>query len=135
MNSWVVTALVLNAALVVVAIVFAVRLAGRSVIVAVELELQLHSSPVVTADADADLRLPLFSSAQMTRTEWRALLEAFDGARAVYLKELIAWRREQPRAPGALSRALHDLDVARQRLDRFERGVAGIAHDEIGWRR
>jgi hypothetical protein len=132
MNTWVVVALVVNAALVVVAILFAMHLAGRSVIVAVELELQLHLPPVVTAEVDEGSRLPLFSPAQMSKTEWRALLEAFDGARAVYLKELTAWRNRVPRVAGSLSRATHDLNIARWRWTRFERQVsAGTRLDEL----
>ena len=124
MNAWVVAALVVNTALVVVAIVFALRLAGRSVVVALELELQLHAPPVATLEAGANSRLPLFSPAQMTRTEWRALLEAFDAARVVYLKELTTWRDGLPRAAGSLSHAKHDLEVARLRLTQFERSVS-----------
>ena len=115
MSNWVIAALVVNAALVVVAIVIAVRIAGRAVVVAVELELQLQPSAIATVEIDDRPRLPLFSPAQMSRTEWRALLETFDAARVVYLKELTAWRNEQPRTPGALSRARHDLDIAKWR--------------------
>jgi hypothetical protein len=133
MSSWVVAALFPNTALVVAAIVYAVRLSGQSVVVAVELELQLHAASVSTADTDAVPRLPLFSPAQMTRTERRALLEAFDAARAVYLEELTAWRNQQPRTTGALSQARHDLDVAKQRLNRFERVTSsGVGHAERG---
>jgi hypothetical protein len=135
MSGWVVLALTVNAALVGVAIVYAVRLAGRGVVVAVELELQLASKPVTPADSDERWRLPLFTAAQMNKTEWRALLESFDAARAIYLKELTAWRNGQPRAPGTLSQALHDLDVARDRLNRFEREVStGIGREQIDGR-
>ena len=121
MNGWVVAALVLNAAIVVVAIVYATRFAGRSVVVGVELQLELQALPITAPDVYADSRLPLFSPEQMTRTEWRALLEAFDAARAVYLKELTAWRNGLPRTHGSLMHAKHNLDIARWRLTRFER--------------
>jgi hypothetical protein len=87
--------------------------------VLVEAEPQRDSA----ADLDAAPRLPLFSGAQMRRTEWKALFNALEAARATYLRELVAWRNRQPRTQGALAQASHDLEVAKRRLQRFERGM------------
>ena len=119
MSGWVVAALVLNAALVVVVIALALRIASRGVRVAVEV--RCNPEP----DLDAAPRLPLFSPHQMRQTEWHALLGALEGARANYLRELVAWRNRQPRTQGALAQSMHDLEVAKRRLQRFEREVCG----------
>jgi hypothetical protein len=50
---------------------------------------------------------------------------ALEGARANYLRELGAWRNRQPRTQGALAESMHDLEVAKRRLQRFEREVCG----------
>ena len=122
MSSWVVTALILNAALVVVAILFAVRIAGRTVVVAMKVELELSPGAVSTAVAGPDeaSRLPLFSAAQMTRTEWLALLDAFDKARVLYVTELVKARTARASIDGSLTQATHDFEVAKRRLTRFE---------------
>jgi hypothetical protein len=125
-SSWILTAMILNAALVAAAIAFALRVAGRSGpdtfdVLAAELEWKHSPPPVSRQNDDADRRLPLFSFAEMRRAEWSALLDAFGAARNAYQRELAAWYAEQPRPPGALARATHQLAVAQRRLTRFER--------------
>ncbi|HEX7237445.1 MAG TPA: hypothetical protein VF405_10825 [Gammaproteobacteria bacterium] len=124
MSSWVAAALMANAALVVVAIVLAVRIAGRSAAGAVNVSLEYTAAiAVLTPDAGGGERLPLFTRAQMIRTEWRALLAAYDAARIVYAREHAARRDGGPRPHGALGQALHDLHVAERRLMSFEREI------------
>jgi hypothetical protein len=41
---------------------------------------------VLTADSGGVERLPLFTRTQRIRTEWRALLAAYDAARIVYAR-------------------------------------------------
>jgi methylaspartate ammonia-lyase len=131
MSSWVVAALILNAVLVAAAIVFAVRIASRSTVVALGVELQRSPAAVsaVMAYAGAGSRPPLFRPAQMRRTEWRALVDAFEAARAVYVSELIEARTAGASVAGSLTRATHDFEVAKRRLNRFELEVCAGSSD------
>jgi hypothetical protein len=122
MSNWVVAVLILNAALVVAIIVLALKIAGRKVLVAVEVT--AGSTEISTVDSEAIPSSPRWSQTQMTRTEWRFLLDACDAARAVYVRELTAWRNEAPRLAGALTEATHDYEVAKRRLTRFELDVS-----------
>src|SRR5688572_684635 len=122
MTSWIVAGLTLNAALVAAAIVFALRLAGRNALATSELQWKPFP-PSFTPTAAAVSRLPPFSSAQMERSEWRALLDALDAARTAYRLELTAWHGERDQTFGALTRAKHGFEVAKSRLLRFEREV------------
>jgi hypothetical protein len=126
MSNWVVTVLVLNAAVVVAIIVLALHIAGRNVLVALEVKVALsptqNAISIVAADGRASL--PLWSPTQMTRSEWHALLDAFGVARRAYMREMTTWRNEQPREAGALARATHELEIAKRRLTRFELDVS-----------
>ena len=131
MSSWVVAALILNAVLVAAAIVLAVHIASRSAGVAMQVGLQWSPAAVstVVADADEASRLPLFTPAQMRRTEWHALLTAFHAARVVYVKELVKARTARASIDGSLQRATHDFEVAQRRLARFELEVSSGARN------
>jgi hypothetical protein len=127
-SNWFVAAMILNTALVARAIMFALRVGGPSrsdTFDVLQAELLWKDSPPPESRPNHDgvQRLPLFSSTEMRRTEWSALLDAFGAARNLYVRELAAWYAEQPRPFGALKRARHELAVAKRRLTRFERAM------------
>jgi hypothetical protein len=123
-SSWVIVGLLLNVAVVAAAVVLVLRLAGpRSVesALAARAELRWNRLAILEPARHADRILaPSLNPTETRRIEWLALLDAFNSAHAVYKQELAAWR-VGPRRYGALSRAKHTLDVARRRLNRFER--------------
>jgi len=122
--TWIAAAMVLNAALVAAVIVLAVRIGGRNVPIAFTAG---RPSPAPALARGERLRPAPFSPGQMNRAEWHALLDAYRVAHDTYLQKLADWHVQRPRAYGALSRAKHELEVAKRRLDRFERTMVATA--------
>lgn len=117
MSIWIAAAMVLNAALVAAVIGLALRIGRGAVDTVPTAEL-----PPPIAERRPERRLqPHFSRVQMTGTEWRALFDAFREANRAYQRELAAWHTERPRTYGNLTRARHEVEVAKRRLTRFER--------------
>jgi hypothetical protein len=122
-SHWVVAAIALNVAFVATVIVFAFRIPRQN---AVDTDLVYLKpgwrSPALERLTEAAPRpIAAYRSADMTRAEWRALLDSLDAAHRVYLRELKAWHTVKPRVYGALTQAKHDLEVAKRRLACFER--------------
>jgi hypothetical protein len=121
MSTWVIAGLLLNVAVVAVAVVLVLRFAGpRSVHGAVAPSFAGNAGPSPRPRGPTEIRLPSLNPTDTRRVEWLALLDAFERARVAYARELAMWHAG-PKRYGALSRTKHALDVARKRLNRFER--------------
>lgn len=133
LSDWVVVALMLNAALVAAVIVFALRIAARGPadfgVRSGAAPLERSATPATVVSPDSVRQSPPFSPADTRRVEWHALLDEYGRSPNVYLRAMRVLRASQePRGYGALTRAWHDLAVAKQRLDRFEREMVEARH-------